>query len=151
MRARTGGDLQHPFVAALDRWSEELIERIERREAELALRLPGPEHERLTLNLAGWEQGLHTPAIALATMLHRSVSLVHGAADAWSHPDEAELLRLVLEAAGNEARREVMPGRGTRARRSAARGRSPRSPATSPRASWHGSLPLVLLAIQEMG
>lgn len=150
MRARTGADLQHPLVAALDRWSEELIERTQRREAQLALRLPGPEHERVTLNLAGWEQSLHTPAIALATMLHRSVSLVHGTADAWSHPDEAELLRSVLEAAGNQPDLRVLSGLGhelaeapDEAIREVAQDLAAR---LVPR-----PLPAVLLAIQEMG
>lgn len=112
MRARTGSDLQHPLVVALDRWSEELIERTERREAELSLRLPGLARESLTLNLAGWGQGFHTPALALGTMLHRSVSLVHGTADAWSHPDEAELLESVLEAAGNRPDLRLIAGAG---------------------------------------
>jgi len=102
-RARSGKDREHPLVAALDRWSEELIERAERREPELILRLRHAARERVTLNLAAWEQGFHTPAIALATMLHRSVNLVHGAADAWSHPDESRLLGSVLVGAGNRA------------------------------------------------
>src|SRR5439155_3785375 len=56
-RARSGKDREHPLVAALDRWSEELIERAERREPELILRLPDAARERVTLNLAAWEQG----------------------------------------------------------------------------------------------
>jgi predicted esterase len=149
-RTRTGADRQHPLVAAIDRWSEELIERTERREPELSLRLPGLARERVTLNLAAWEQGFHTPAIALATMLHRSISLVHGTADAWTHPDEARLLEAVLAAGGNkpdvrliaeagheltEASNDVMARIGEDlAGRLVAR-----------------PLPAVLLAIQEMG
>ena len=41
-RSRGGTDRHHPLVEALDRWSEELIERTERREGELRLRLRGP-------------------------------------------------------------------------------------------------------------
>jgi uncharacterized protein len=94
-RGRSGTDREHPLVAALDRDSEELIERAERREARMELQLAG-DPETVTLNLAGWEQGFHTPAIALGTMLHRSLSLVHGERDAWSHPDESRLLRSAL-------------------------------------------------------
>ena len=38
------------------------------------------------------EQAIHTPPLALATMLHRSVALVHGVGDAWADPDESVLL-----------------------------------------------------------
>lgn len=88
-RARTGVDRDHPIVAALDRAGEELIERAERREASMGLRI-GPQ--AVTLSLRGWEQAIHTPPLALATMLHRSVALVHGSADAWADPDESRLL-----------------------------------------------------------
>ena len=67
LRARTGRDLEHPLVAALDRAAEELIERIGRGESTMQLAVGG---ELLTLDLAGWEQAIHTPALALATMLH---------------------------------------------------------------------------------
>ena len=67
LRARTGRDREHPLVAALDRAAEELIERIGRGERH-QLAVGG---EPLTLDLAGWEQAIHTPALALATMLHR--------------------------------------------------------------------------------
>ena len=149
-RARTGADLQHPLVAALDRWSEELIERSDRREPELALRLPGLPRERVTLNLAGWEQGFHTPAIALATMLHRSVSLVHGAVDAWSHPDEAELLRSVLEAAGNQADLRVIAGAGHELAEAPDEAVAAVAGDLAARLVAR-PLPAVLLAIQEMG
>jgi alpha-beta hydrolase superfamily lysophospholipase len=149
-RARTGVDLQHPLVAALGRWSEELIERTERRESELSMRVPGAARDRVKLNLAGWEQGFHTPAIALATMLHRSVSLVHGSADAWSHPDESELLRSVLGAAGVEPDLRLIPG----AEHDLAG--APDGLIAAIAADLAGRLvarplPAVLLAIQEMG
>ncbi|MGH2382018.1 MAG: hypothetical protein ACRDG7_12470, partial [Candidatus Limnocylindria bacterium] len=94
-RGRTGHDRQHPFVAALDRAAEELIERAERREPTISI-------DRSTLNLAAWEQAFHTPPLALATMLHRSVVLAHGSADAWSDPAESEILLGVLADAGND-------------------------------------------------
>ena len=108
-RARTGVDREHPVVAAIDRASEELIERAERREAAMVLRI-GPELVRL--RLAGWEQAIHTPPLALATMLHRSVTLVHGERDAWSSPDESRLLTDALGAAGERPGHELIPGAG---------------------------------------
>jgi pimeloyl-ACP methyl ester carboxylesterase len=98
-RSRRNVDLVHPIVRALDRSSEDIIERAERREAEMALRLRG---EVVRIGLAGIEQAIHTPTLALATMLHRSVSVVHGEQDAWSHPDEAALLISALRASGND-------------------------------------------------
>jgi uncharacterized protein len=150
VRARSGSDLQHPLVAAIGRWSEELVERTERREPELPLRLPGPAHERVTLNLASWEQGFHTPAIALATMLHRSVSLVHGSDDAWSHPDEANLLLSVLEAAGNQPDLQVIAGTGHDLAEAPDDVISPVALELAERLVAR-PLPAVLLAIQEMG
>lgn len=108
-RARTGVDREHPVVAAIDRASEEIIERAERREPDMALRI-GPELVRL--RLAGWEQAIHTPPLALATMLHRSVALVHGERDAWSNPDESRLLADALAAAGERPGHELIPGAG---------------------------------------
>ena len=110
-RGRTATDRVHPFVAALDRFSEELIERADRREPAMLLPLPGGGGT-VTLALAGWEQGLHTPALALATMLHRSTSLVHGDRDAWSHPDESRLLLAALREAGNEPGFRLVPAAG---------------------------------------
>jgi pimeloyl-ACP methyl ester carboxylesterase len=105
VRGRSGTDREHPAVDALDRVAEELIERAERREAELRLRIGA---EDVALRLAGWEQAIHTPALALATMLHRNVVVAHGTADAWADPDESELLAAVLEGAGTApARLEV--------------------------------------------
>ncbi|MDP9270207.1 MAG: alpha/beta hydrolase [Chloroflexota bacterium] len=110
-RGRSGTDQQHPLVAALDRNSEELIERAERREAGMELQLAG-DPETVTLNLSGWEQGFHTPAIALATMLHRSLGLVHGERDAWSHPDESRLLRSALPDEAERPAVRLVPGAG---------------------------------------
>ena len=108
-RNRTGTDRQHPVVAALDRWSEEIIERAQRRERfDLPIRGAGT----VALGLAGVEQAIHTLPLALATMLHRSVALVHGAADAWTDPEESVLLAEALAAGGNEMSRRVIPGAG---------------------------------------
>jgi len=106
-RARSGTDRQHPGVAALDRAAEELLERAERREPSLELVIG---HEEVTLDLAGWEQAIHTPALALATMLHRETVLIHGADDAWADPAESELLAAVLAGAGNQPDLTVTPG-----------------------------------------
>jgi pimeloyl-ACP methyl ester carboxylesterase len=97
-RGREGTDHQHPIVAAIDRFSEELLEHAERREEQLTLPLRGGR--RVTLSLAPIEQAIHTPPLALATMLHRSVALVHGAADAWSDPEESRLLAASLTISG---------------------------------------------------
>jgi len=98
-RSRTGVDREHPVVAALDRVAEELLERAERREPDVRLDVDGTE---VTLNLAGWEQGIHTPGLALATMLHRNVVIAHGTADAWVDPAESRLLAGVLRDAEND-------------------------------------------------
>jgi pimeloyl-ACP methyl ester carboxylesterase len=98
-RARLGTDRQHPIVAALDDRTEELIERADRGEASMPLEVAG---EELTVDLAAWDQGFHTPPIALATMLHRNVAMLHGADDAWSDPEEAHLLADALRDAGND-------------------------------------------------
>ena len=98
-RARTGTDRQHPAVESLDRASEELLERAERGEAALDLAIGD---ETATLELAGWEQAIHTPPLALATMLHRETVLLHGTDDAWAGPEESDLLAAVLAEAGNE-------------------------------------------------
>jgi uncharacterized protein len=109
VRARTGSDRQHPLIEVLDRSIEELLERAERREPTMRLAVAG---EALELNLAAWEQAIHTPPLALATMLHRSVTLVHGEDDAWADPDESRLLESVLTAAGNRPSLHVEPGVG---------------------------------------
>jgi pimeloyl-ACP methyl ester carboxylesterase len=109
-RARHGADREHPIVAALDRWSEDIIERAERHEPAFELRLP--DGEAVRLQLAGIEQAIHTPGLALATMLHRSVSLVHGAEDRWSHPDESTLLSAGLVEGGNQPTSRILPAAG---------------------------------------
>jgi pimeloyl-ACP methyl ester carboxylesterase len=106
-RARTGTDRHHPAVEALDRASEELLERALRGEPVLHLAIG--DHE-VALDLAAWEQAIHTPPLALATMLHRETVLVHGADDAWADPEESELLAAVLAEAGNTPDRTLTPG-----------------------------------------
>jgi alpha-beta hydrolase superfamily lysophospholipase len=109
-RARSGEDRRHPIVAALDRSSEDVLERAERREGVMRLHLKGGSS--VELELAGIEQAIHTPPLALATMLHRSVALVHGKRDAWSHPDESALLAAALVEAGNAPAIRLVPGAG---------------------------------------
>ena len=108
-RSRTGTDREHPVVAALDRSAEELIERAERREAAALLDIGD---ERVSLALAAWEQAFHTPALALATMLHRNVVLAHGGSDAWADPDESRLLSAALAEAGNQPTLQLVEGAG---------------------------------------
>ena len=107
---RRVGDLRHPLVAAIDRWSEDLIERAERREASFTVRLPGGA--AVTIRLAGFEQGINTPPFALATMLHRSVALVHGGEDTWSHPEESAMLAASLASGGEPPSLRVVAGAG---------------------------------------
>ena len=90
-RVATGTDRQHPVVAALDRWSEEIIERARAPRGALRPAASRRRHRR-RWPWPAIEQAIHTPPLALATMLHRSVTLVHGAADAWADPDESVLL-----------------------------------------------------------
>jgi pimeloyl-ACP methyl ester carboxylesterase len=108
-RERSGRDREHAIVAALDRGAEELIERAERREPTMTLRLAT---ERVELDLAPWEQAFHTPALALATMLHRDVVLAHGTSDPWADPDESTLLAQVLTDAGNDPVLQLIHGAG---------------------------------------
>jgi len=108
-RDRAGADREQPIVAALDRSTEELIERAERREPTMSFLL-GSEH--VELGLAAWEQAFHTPSIALATMLHRNVVLAHGSTDAWSDADESRLLAQVLSDAGNDPLLQLVDGAG---------------------------------------
>jgi len=109
-RGREGVEHEHPIVAAIDRWSEDLIERAERRE--LHLMLPLRDGGSATLALAPFEQAIHTPPLALATMLHRSVALVHGGSDTWSDPDEMTLLATALTDAGTQPESRLLPGVG---------------------------------------
>ncbi len=108
-RAQRGTDLEHPIVAALDRAAEELIERADRREQEMPVRVAD---EPVIVELAAWEQGFHTPPLALATMLHRPIVIVHGSDDAWSPVREGELLAEMLTEAGNDPVLTVVPGAG---------------------------------------
>lgn len=109
-RSRTGVDRQHAIVAALDRASEEMIERAERREASVRVHLRAGAS--VLLELSGLEQAIHTPNLALVTMLHRSVALVHGELDAWAAPDESGLLLTALREAGNQPALQIVPGAG---------------------------------------
>ncbi|MEP6807068.1 MAG: alpha/beta fold hydrolase, partial [Chloroflexota bacterium] len=109
-RGREGTDQAHPIVAAIDRWSEDLIERADRREASMTLPLQGGA--AATLSLAPFEQAIHTPPLALATMLRRSVALVHGTADTWSDPGESALLAASLASAGERAQIRLVPEAG---------------------------------------
>jgi pimeloyl-ACP methyl ester carboxylesterase len=108
-RNRTLVDREHPVVAALDRAAERLIGAVGRREAGTTLAIGD---ERVSLDLAGWEQAVHTPPVALATMLHREVVLAHGTVDAWSHPDESRILRDVLVEGGNAPVLQLVEGAG---------------------------------------
>jgi pimeloyl-ACP methyl ester carboxylesterase len=147
-RSRTGTDRQHPIVAALDRASEEMIERAERREASVRLHLRAGAS--VELGLASLEQAIHTPNLALVTMLHRSVALVHGALDAWVAPDESELLLVALREAGNRPTRRIVPGAGHDL---AEAGKATIGELAADLAGRlePRELPPVLLAIEEMG
>ncbi|RPH36887.1 MAG: alpha/beta hydrolase [Chloroflexi bacterium] len=108
-RNGTSPEPRHPFVAAFDRGLEELIERAERGEPEMTLTMAGGRP--LTLGLAGWEQAMRIPTRALATLQRRSVTLLHGEADEWFHPDESVLLAAAL-AASAAPRRILVPSAG---------------------------------------
>jgi alpha-beta hydrolase superfamily lysophospholipase len=101
-RTRSGARPDHPFVAAFDRALEELIERAERGEAAMTLAVPGGDH--VDIGLGAWEQAFRIPTRALATLQRRSVTLVHGAADTWVDPDEADLLEAALAVTATPAR-----------------------------------------------
>jgi hypothetical protein len=90
--ARRGGS-GPPFVRALDRGGEELIERVARGESQM--RLPVGS-DRVTLGLRGWQQTFGTPGMALASLQDRSASVWHGQADVWINPDESGLLSAAL-------------------------------------------------------
>ena len=113
-RSLSGEGRGHPYVAALDRAAEELVEATDRGEQRLGLSLPGVGDPPINvkLNLAAFGQAFNTPALALATMFSRSVTLVHGERDAWSHPDESVLLGEALSAAGSNVRSVSLPGAG---------------------------------------
>ncbi len=102
-------EAQHPFVAALDRGLEELLERAAR--GEPTMRLSVARGEPIELGLGAWEQATQIPARALATLQQRSVTVVHGDADGWVDRDESVLLAAALEATA-APRRIVVPGAG---------------------------------------
>jgi pimeloyl-ACP methyl ester carboxylesterase len=107
-RDRASAD-EHPFVAALDRGLEELIERAERGEADMTLTLP--HGDRVHLGLPAWEQAMRIPTRALATLQQRSVTVVHGAQDRWVNPEESDLLAAALVATA-APRRILVPRAG---------------------------------------
>lgn len=146
-RSRTGADLDQPAVAALDRVSEALIERAERREAEIALEIGD---DGVALALAGWDQAFHTPPLALATMLHRNVVLMHGTADAWADADESRLLAAVLADAGNEPVLQLVDGAGHDLAEAADEAFAEFADAVVARMQPR-DLPPVLVAIEKMG
>jgi alpha-beta hydrolase superfamily lysophospholipase len=139
---------EHPIVAAIDRWSEDLIERAERRERSLTL--PLASGGLATLALAPFEQAIHTPPLALATMLHRSVTLVHGAFDTWSDPDESALLGAALREGGNQPTIRIVPGAGHDLAEATDELIDEVAADLAARLMPH-DLPPVLLAIEEMG
>lgn len=108
-RAGLSPEPRHPFLAAFDRGLEELIERADRGEPAMTITLPGGR--RTVLGLAAWEQALRISARALATLQRRSVTLVHGGADAWVDPDESELLAAALPEVAAPWR-VIVPGAG---------------------------------------
>lgn len=146
-RSRTGTDREHPVVAALDRSAEELIERAERREAAAILEIGD---DSITLALTAWEQGFHTPALALATMLHRNVVLAHGGSDAWADPDESRLLSTALAEAGNQPTLQLIEGAGHDLAEADDTGITAFAEALVARMEPR-ELPPVLVAIEEMG
>jgi len=146
-RARTGVDREHPIVAALDRWSEELIEHAERREPTFALPVDG---QIVQLGLAALEQAIHTPALALATMLHRNVVLAHGSQDAWVDSDESRLLAMTLLAAGVAPELRQIDGAGHDLAETGDDRIGSVAAAVAQRIEAR-ELPPVLVAIEEMG
>lgn len=146
-RGRTGRDREHLIVAALDRGAEELIERAERREPTMTIQVAT---ERVELNLAPWEQAFHTPALALATMLHRDVVLAHGTSDAWVDPAESVLLAQVLTDAGNDPVLQLIDDAGHDLAEADDAAIGAFAEALSARMQPR-ELPPVLMAIEEMG
>ncbi|MEO8510766.1 MAG: alpha/beta hydrolase [Chloroflexota bacterium] len=109
-RGRRGIDRQHRIVAAVDRASEELIELADRGEA--ACGVPLDAETSVHLELDGLRQAFGTPPRALITMLNRSLTLVHGADDAWVDPSESELLLQARPHAAPAVRQLAIPGAG---------------------------------------
>lgn len=109
-RGRRGVDRQHPIVAALDRASEELVERADRGETTCDVALDA--ETSVTLELDGLRQAFGTPPRALITMLHRSLTLVHGEEDAWVDSSETRLLLDARPPAAGAAREIRVPRAG---------------------------------------
>jgi alpha-beta hydrolase superfamily lysophospholipase len=147
-RARSGEERRHPIIAALDRWAEDMIERAERREATFDLRLHGGEE--VTISLNGVEQAIHTPPLALATMLDRSVTLAHGQLDRWSDPDESALLAAAIRADGQPPEVRLVPGAGHDLAEASEAAFDELADDLAARLQPR-ELPPVLLAIEEMG
>jgi pimeloyl-ACP methyl ester carboxylesterase len=147
-RMRMGIDRDHALVLAVDRAAEELIEASDRREPSRVLHVGGTD--AIELNLAAWEQAIHTPPLALASMLHRSVTLVHGEADAWVDRDEGRLMQATLAATGNRPALRLVSGAGHDLEEAS-------DQLIGELADEHAArllpreLPPVLLAIEEMG
>jgi predicted esterase len=146
-RGRDGTDRGHPLVANLDRFAEELIERAARHEPTMRLPLPGGD---LELHLSGWRQAFATPPFALATMLHRPVTLLHGTRDRWAHSDESRLLTEALRRGGNEPRLELIDAGHDLAEAPAQR-IDALAAELAVRLAEPRALPPVLLAIQDEG
>ena len=146
-RAHTGRHRAHPVVVALDRSVEELIEHAERGEPMLTIRVGD---EPVALDLAAWDQAIHTPPLALASMLHRNVVLVHGADDAWADPEESRLLAAALAEAGNEPELTVIDGAGHDLAEASDEAVQAFADALVARMQPR-ELPPVLVAIEEMG
>jgi uncharacterized protein len=146
-RGRSGRDREQPLVATLDRFSEEILERAERRESVVTLKIAGAP---VTLRLSGWEQAIHTPAFSLATMLHRPVVLAHAEDDAWSPADESRLLVEVLRDAGNEPALQLLETGGHDLSRADDAAIGAFADALVERMEPR-ELPPVLVAIEEMG
>jgi len=147
-RLRTGIDRDHALVSAVDRAAEELIEAADRREPSRVLHVGGME--AIELNLAAWEQAIHTPPLALASMLHRSVTLVHGEADAWVDRDEGRLVQATLASTGNRPALHLVPGAGHDLEEASRQLIGELADELAARLRPR-ELPPVLLAIEEMG
>ena len=125
-----------------------MLERAVRGEVAMDLVLAGGE--RVSLALAGVEQAMHTPALALATMLHRSVTIAHGSQDRWANPDESLLLLGALPDAGAGPRRVVIDGAGHDLAEASDSQIAALAADLAARLQPR-DLPPVLLAIEEMG
>jgi predicted esterase len=75
----------------------------------MVLGLPGGR--RAVIGLPAWEQAMQVSTRALATLQRRSVTIVHGKADAWVDPDESVLLEAALRDVAAPCR-ILVPGAG---------------------------------------